>query len=92
MVVHQAVIAFVSVSYFPLLAATFPTQVRYTGIAVCYNITFSLMATLPILLTGFIYWTGTPNIVILVMMGCAVLTAGSLKLAQFKVGRFLTQS
>jgi MHS family proline/betaine transporter-like MFS transporter len=90
MVVHQAVIALVSVSYFPLLAAIFPTRVRYTGIAVCYNITFSLMATLPILLTGLIYWTGNPNSVILIMIGCAALTAGSLSVAQrsSKIGSF----
>ncbi|MBA3603030.1 MAG: MFS transporter [Parachlamydiaceae bacterium] len=74
MVLHQIFIALVSVCYFPLLAASFPTRVRYTGIAACYNITYSFMATLPILLTGLIYWTGSADSVILVMMGCAALS------------------
>ncbi len=74
MVLHQVEIALVSVCYFPLLAASFPTRVRYTGLAACYNITYSFMATLPILLTGLIYWTGSADSVILVMMGCAMLS------------------
>lgn len=52
MIIYQTVISFVMVSYFPLLSESFPTFVRYTGVAACYNITYSVMGCAPIVITA----------------------------------------
>lgn len=75
MVLHQVVIALISVCYFPLLAQAFPTRVRYTGIAAAYNITYSLAAILPLALTALIYYTNNSDSVIWIMVCCAAFSA-----------------
>lgn len=54
---HQFFIALFGASYFPTMTNLFPTTVRYTGVAFCYNITFALLALLPTLLTPLIQIT-----------------------------------
>lgn len=61
MMLFQTVISFVTVSYFPLLTNVFPAAVRYTGLAACYNITYSIMGFAPTAITALIAWTGTPD-------------------------------
>lgn len=78
MSMYQTVISFASVCYFPLLIEIFPTNVRYTGVAACYNITYSLMATLPLLLTTLIRYSGTPLSLVWVAMACAAITCVTL--------------
>lgn len=77
MLVYQSFIALASSCYFPLLAALFPTKVRFTGIAASYNFAYSAMATLPIVLTALIRFSGTPNSLIWVLVACALITAVS---------------
>jgi MFS family permease len=74
MCMYQTVISFASVCYFPLLVEIFPTKIRYTGVAACYNITYSLMATLPLLLTALIRYSETPLSLVWVAIICAVVT------------------
>lgn len=52
LMIYQTFISFVMVTYFPLLSETFPTPVRYTGVAACYNITYSIMGCMPIIITA----------------------------------------
>ena len=54
--VWQTATAAVVGSYFVMLARAFPTAVRTTGIAVCYNTAFALAGLLPAL---FSQLTGT---------------------------------
>lgn len=54
MLFYQTMIGLISAGYFPLLASLFPTAVRYTGIAICYNLTYSCMGCLPLLLSIFL--------------------------------------
>lgn len=75
MILYQTVIACVSSCYYSLLASLFPTQMRYTGIAACYNISYSFMAALPILLTALISYTATPISLNLVLIAFALLSA-----------------
>jgi len=75
MILYQTIIACVSSCYYPLLASLFPTRVRYTGIAACYNISYSFMATLPLLLTTLISYVATPVILNWVLMVLALLSA-----------------
>lgn len=62
MIIYQTVISFISVSYFALLSSMFPTEVRYTGIAFCYNIAYSLMGCLPVVITALIQQTNSPQL------------------------------
>ncbi len=48
----QTMIAFASASLLPSLASSFPTHVRFTGVGLCYNLTYSLMALSPMLYTA----------------------------------------
>lgn len=61
-VLYQTVICFISASYFALLSLSFPTEVRYTGIALCYNIAYSLMGCLPVVVTALIQRTNSPQL------------------------------
>lgn len=60
MILYQTVISFLSVSYFALLSSAFSTAVRFTGIALCYNVAYSAMSCSPILITALIFTTNTP--------------------------------
>ncbi len=77
MLIYQTVIALLTVCYFPLLAALFPTKVRYTGIAACYNITYAMMGAAPILITALIQYTNAPGSGIWFLIVCALISAGS---------------
>ena len=85
MILYQTVIACVTVCYFPLLAALFPTAVRYTGLAACYNITYSLMATAPILITALIKWSNSAKSGILFLLLFAIISAISCYLLSRKL-------
>lgn len=75
MMAYQTVIALVTSCYFPLLASLFPTRARFTGIAACYNVAYSAMATLPIVVTALIRYSANPNTFIWVLMSCALVSA-----------------
>jgi MHS family proline/betaine transporter-like MFS transporter len=77
MMIYQTFIACVSVCYWPLLAELFPTKVRYTALAVCYNITYSIMGCLPMIVTGLIQTFESAQLGIFFLMGCALITAVS---------------
>ncbi|OGT11394.1 MAG: hypothetical protein A2X77_00280 [Gammaproteobacteria bacterium GWE2_42_36] len=50
---YQLIIAAMSASYFVMLAEGFPTRVRFTGVAFCYNVAYALAALIP-LLVGYL--------------------------------------
>ncbi len=76
MMLYQTAISASIASYFPLLSSGFPTEARYTGIALCYNIVYALMGMAPILITFLIYRT-QPNIAIWFLICCALISAAS---------------
>lgn len=78
MLLYQTLIALVSSCYFPLLGALFSTKVRYTGAAVCYNMTYSLLATLPIFLTALIRYTEAPMALVWVLAIFALISGVSI--------------
>lgn len=71
-VLYQSVICFISASYFALLSLSFPTDVRYTGIAICYNIAYSIMGCLPVAMTGIIQKTQLPQLPIWILIFIAL--------------------
>ncbi|MBF8263563.1 MAG: hypothetical protein HW387_1228 [Parachlamydiales bacterium] len=74
MMVYQTAISFLMASYFPLLAAGFPVQVRYTGIALCYNFVYAIMGSAPIAITFLIEKTNTPTAAIWFLIACAAIS------------------
>ena len=80
MILYQTVISFLITSYFALLAETFPTPVRYTGIALCYNIAYSVMGCAPIAITALIEWSEFPSMGIWFLMAFALLGARNVTL------------
>ncbi len=75
MLIYQTLQALLTVSCYPILVAHFPVEVRYTGFAICYNVTYSLMGGLPIVMTGLIEFTQMPLSAIFVLICCALLSA-----------------
>lgn len=61
MLLYQTLLSLLTVSFSPLLANLFPTQVRYTGIAACYNMAYSLMGMAPMAITALIEATGSAS-------------------------------
>jgi MFS family permease len=59
-------------SYFPILVKTFKTSVRFTSIALCYNITYALVSLLPVLFSSLL--ESTPCFLTWVVGGIAVLS------------------
>lgn len=47
----QVIVSMLIASYLPLLANSFPTSVRYSGIAIIYNMTYSLAALSPMIVS-----------------------------------------
>ncbi len=77
MMLYQTIISFLAVSFLPLLSGLFPTQMRYTGIALCYNVTYSLMACLPLVTTFFIQFYNSPTAGIVLLLLCAAISAAA---------------
>jgi MHS family proline/betaine transporter-like MFS transporter len=73
-VIQQVYIALFSSCFFPILIRIFPPEIRYTGIAVCYNLTWAIIATLPMGYTALLTFYGTPWIVPLALSAIAGLS------------------
>jgi len=63
MIVHQLFIALFLSCYYPIIINLFPTKVRYTGIAACYNLVYAFMGILPTFLTMLLNQFQTPLVV-----------------------------
>lgn len=74
LIMHQLVIALLAPSYFSLMVELFPINIRYTGIAFCYNVTFAFMALLPSCLTFLIKEYSTLWILPITLSGLAFIT------------------
>jgi MFS family permease len=74
---YQTINAFLITSYLPILAGLFPTANRYTGVAACYNLTYSVMGCLPLALTALIKGMNSPDIVIWVLIINALISTSS---------------
>lgn len=77
MVIYQTVISFLTASYLPILSNLFSTAVRYTGTAICYNITYSIMACTPLAITAATIYFQTPDIAIWFLLAGSLISAVS---------------
>lgn len=71
LIIQQLFMAAFSSAYLPLLIRLFAPEVRYTGLALSYNFTFALMATLPMGLTALFNLYPVPWILPLALSGIA---------------------
>lgn len=74
MIIHQLFNALFSSCYFPLMINLFPASIRYTGIALCYNLAYVAMANLPTGLTALLNQFQNPLVVPLVLSCTAMLS------------------
>lgn len=78
MLTHQLFIALISSSYYSFMIKAFPTRIRYTGIAICYNLCFGLMGSFPGLLTFLSSYFHTHIIMPLLLSMTALISVMSL--------------
>ena len=50
--IYQSIITSMMVITFPLMAEMFPSQIRFTLITICYNISYSIMAFSPVFISN----------------------------------------
>ena len=76
--------SFVNGSFAVLLTDLFPTRVRFSGVALGFNVAFTIFSgTAPLVATSLIRSTGLNTAPAFVMVGCGLLTlAGSLGLSR----------
>ncbi len=74
MMLHQLFIAIFAACYFPMMVTLFPSNVRYTGIALCYNLVYALMGILPTVLTALLSQYHSPLVLPLVLSCMALIT------------------
>ena len=76
--------SFVNGTFAVLLTDLFPTRVRFSGVALGFNVAFTIFSgTAPLVATSLIRSTGLDTAPAFVMVGCGLLTlAGSLGLSQ----------
>ena len=74
LMIQQLYIALFASSLFPSLTRLFITEVRYTGIAICYNFTWAVMATIPMAYTSLLNAYDTPWIIPALLSGFAGLS------------------
>lgn len=74
LMIQQLFIALFAACFFPILIRIFSPEVRYTGIALCYNLTWAAMATLPTGYTALLNFYGNPWVVPLILSALAGLS------------------
>lgn len=73
-ILFQTVIAVFSACYPPMLTENFPTKVRYSGVALCYNVAVSIASFTPLVATLWIHYTDRPLMVTFLFSAVALIT------------------
>lgn len=71
MMIHQLFIVMVSCCYYPIMMNLLPVNIRYTGMGVCYNLTYALMGMLPATLTIVLTKFETPLVMPIILSSLA---------------------
>lgn len=71
---YQAFIAALATCYMTTLPELFPTSVRFTGVAICYNLAFTLASLTPLILTAIAGEAGGPHLTFLFFSLLAIST------------------
>lgn len=89
MLLYETIISIIAVCFLPLLAELFPTKVRLSGVAFCYNIIYSLAGLTPLLLAKLVQVTGVTFYTPLFFILLALLTLGCLTQVKEQTGMVL---
>lgn len=89
-ILYQIAIASLVTCYPPILAELFPTKVRYSGIALSYNVAFSTASFMPLLASGLLSMTGKPMAASGLLAVIAIITVISAYTLQDRTGEKLT--
>jgi len=60
LIINQLFIAIFFTAFLPILPRLFPTNIRYTGVALGYNLGFSISSTIPAVASYFLSTLGSP--------------------------------
>ena len=66
--IYQTFISLYTVCYYPIISENFPTEIRYSGIAFCYNVVYALTSMIP-MFVNYMYektYSEYPAIILLV--------------------------
>ena len=86
---YYTIIASLASCYFAMLAENFPTSIRYTGIALCYNLTYTVAAFAPVLFSYICKNTKNPENISFVFIILAILTIFSVLTVTDRTGKEL---
>ncbi|HJO95000.1 MAG TPA: MFS transporter [Victivallales bacterium] len=90
MVLYQTFISAMAACFYPMLAESFPTKVRYTGVAFCYNVTYAVAALTPILVNFVYNLNSESKYVSIILVLIAVVTLISAGVSEDCTGEDLT--
>jgi nitrate/nitrite transporter NarK len=51
--IYQTFVSSVASTYLPVLAGMFPAKIRFTGVALCYNLAYAIAAFFPAFMAKF---------------------------------------
>ncbi len=71
---YQAFIAALATCYMTTLPEIFPTSVRFTGVAICYNLAYTIASLTPLVLTEIARTSGGPHFTFLFFSLLAITT------------------
>lgn len=72
-------------AYFPILVSLFPPHIRFTGVALCYNVTYAFISLLPALLTAFFEYP--PTLLIGTIIGLSFISLIAFEMMGFSTQR-----
>lgn len=78
MLLYETFVAALAACYFPLLAELFPTNVRYTGVAISYNLIYSVAGLVPMLLSFMLHYLTRPTEIVWFFIFMAVISLYSI--------------
>lgn len=74
LLLYETLVSWFAATYLALLAELFPTEVRYTGVALSYNLTYCLAGFIPLLVSVLNHRFHSANAVILLLMTLAIIS------------------
>ncbi|MCF7889526.1 MAG: MFS transporter, partial [Victivallales bacterium] len=85
--IYQTFISLYTVCYYPIISENFPTEVRYTGIALCYNVVYALASLIPFTVNYLYDLTGSALSVVGLLVFLAFVSLCSLPYIKDYSGR-----
>ena len=90
-IIYQTFISLYTVCYYPIIAENFPTEVRYTGVAFCYNVVYALTAMVPMLVNYMYEKTHSEYPAMILLISFAIISVICLFFIQDFTGKDMEQ-